>query len=82
MTSIILKSLALATVLVASAPAFAAPTSSPQKTTLKYDAKTQTYCVKEPATTGSRIGHTTCHTAKEWSALGLNMPKTTLLAQK
>ena len=82
MTSIILKSFALATVLVASAPAFAAPASSPQKTMLKYDAKTQKYCLTEVAATGSHIGRTTCQTAKQWSALGLNMPNTTLLAQK
>ena len=82
MTSIILKSLALASVLVASAPAFAAPSDPQQKTVLKYEAKTQKYCLTDPAVTGSRIGRTTCQTAKQWSALGLNMPKSTELAQK
>lgn len=81
MTSIILKSVTLATLLVASAPVFAAPTD-PQKTVLKYNAKTHKYCLTEPAITGSRIRQTTCQTAAEWSALGLDMPKSTLLAQK
>jgi hypothetical protein len=82
MTSIILKSFALATVLVASAPAFAGPITSPQTTVLKYDAKTQKYCLTDSAMTGSHIGRTTCQTAKQWAALGLQMPKATLLAQK
>ena len=81
MTSMILKSLALATVLVASAPAFAAP-ARPQQTVLKYDAKTRQYCLTEPAATGSLIGRKTCQTAAQWSEAGLNMPKSIELAQK
>lgn len=81
MTSNILKNVALAAVLVASGPALAAPTV-PEKTVLKYDAKTHKYCMTSPAVTGSRIRQTTCQTAVEWSALGFDMPKSTLLAQK
>ncbi|MES3081251.1 hypothetical protein [Sphingomonas faeni] len=82
MTSIILKSLALATVLVASAPAFAAPSNLQQKTVLKFDAKTGQYCVTEPAMTGTRINRKICRTAAQWSEAGLSMPKSTELAQK
>lgn len=82
MPSTILKSLIAATVLVGSAPVFAAPTEAPQKTLLKYDAKTQKYCLTEAATTGTRIDSITCRTSAQWSALGLNMPKTVVLAAK
>ncbi|SFO25937.1 hypothetical protein [Sphingomonas sp. OK281] len=82
MTTIFLKSLVAVAVLTASAPILAAPSGSTQKTVLKYDAKTQKYCLNEPAMTGSRIRQTTCKTAVEWSAAGLNMPKTVMLAQK
>ncbi|WP_380781573.1 hypothetical protein [Sphingomonas sp. R86520] len=83
MSSIILKSLAIAAVVATAAPAFAAP----GKTLLRYDAKQQKYCAIEPAMTGSHIQRTTCLTAAQWSANGLDMPKTlpadtTLLAQK
>ena len=82
MTSTILKSLALATVLVASAPAFAAPSDPQQKTVLKYEAKTGQYCLTELAMTGTRIDRKTCRTSAQWSEAGLNMPKATELAQK
>jgi len=82
MTPIFLKSLIAVAVLATSAPILAAPSGSVQKTVLKYDAKTQRYCVKEPAITGSRISQMTCKTAAQWSAAGLNMPKTVILAQK
>ena len=82
MTSIILKTLALATALVVSAPAFAAPSAPQQKMLLKYDAKTHKYCLTDPAVTGSRIDRTVCQTSAEWTARGLNMPKQTLLADK
>ena len=82
MTSMILKSLALASVLVASAPAFAAPSDPQQKTVLKYEVKTGQYCLTEPAATGSLIGRKTCQTAAQWSEAGLNMPKSIELAQK
>ena len=82
MTSIFLKSLVAVAVLATGVPALAAPQDSMQKTVLKYDAKTQKYCLNDPAVTGSRIGRTTCKTSAEWSAAGLNMPKTIALAQK
>jgi hypothetical protein len=84
MSSIILKSLAIAAVIGTAAPAFAAPA----KTVLKYDAKQQKYCLTDPAPTGSRIQRNTCLTSAQWSANGLDMPKTnapadvTLLAKK
>jgi len=82
MTPIFLKSLIAVSVLATSAPILAAPSGSAQKTVLKYNAKTQQYCLKESAVTGSRIDHVSCKTAAEWSAAGLNMPKTVMLAQK
>jgi hypothetical protein len=84
MSSIILKSLAIAAAVATAVPAFATPAT----TVLKYDAKQQKYCLADPAPTGSRIQRTTCLTAAQWSANGLDMPKTnapadaTLLAQK
>ncbi|RZL75051.1 MAG: hypothetical protein EOP66_11310 [Sphingomonas sp.] len=82
MTPIFVKSLIAVAVLATSAPILAAPTGSPQKTVLKYNAKTQKYCMNMPAITGSRIEQTVCKTSAEWSAAGLNMPKTVMLAQK
>ncbi len=82
MPSIILKSLVAAAVLATGAPVLAAPSNAPQKTTLTYNAKTQKYCMVEPASTGTRIDRVICHTSAEWSAAGLNMPKTTELAAK
>jgi len=73
MTPIFLKSLVAVAALAISVPAFAAPSTSTQTTVLKYDAKTQKYCMVEPAMTGSRIDRT---------AAGLNMPKAVMLARK
>lgn len=80
MRSIISTSLIAITALALGAPAFAAPSGTAQKTVLKYDAKTQKYCVTEAATTGTRIGRVTCLTSAQWSAQGLEMPKTVTLA--
>ncbi len=80
MSSIILT-LVAATALVSGAPALAAP-GSQTKTVLKYDAKSGKYCVTDPAITGSHLQRITCKTATQWSADGLDMPKTTVLAQK
>lgn len=81
MPSIILKSLIVATVFASSAPVLA-QSAAPQKTLLKYDAKSQKYCLTEAAMTGSRIDRVTCRTSAQWSAAGLNMPKTVVLAAK
>ena len=82
MPPMFLPSLVAVAALAVSVPTIAAPPSSTQKTTLKYNAKTQKYCMVEPAVTGSRIDQTICRTSAEWSAAGLNMPKAVLLAQK
>ena len=82
MTPIFLKSFVAVAALAISVPAFAAPSTSTQTTVLKYDAKTQKYCMVEPAMTGSRIDRTICKTSAEWSAAGLNMPKAVMLARK
>lgn len=82
MPPMFLPSLVSVAALAVSVPTIAAPPSSTQKTTLKYNAKTQKYCMVEPAVTGSRIDQTICKTSAEWSAAGLNMPKAVLLAQK
>lgn len=82
MTPIFLKSLIAFAAVATSVPILAAPSDSAQKTVLRYDAKTQKYCMNEPAVTGSRISQATCKTAKQWSAAGLNMPQTVALAQK
>ena len=82
MTPIFLPSLVAVAALAISAPTLAAPSGSTQKTALKYNAKTQKYCMVEPAVTGSRIDQTICRTSAEWSAAGLNMPKAMLLAQR
>ncbi len=82
MSSIILKSLIAATVFVSGAPVFAAPADAPQKTSLKYDAKTNKYCMTEAPVTGSHISRITCQTSVQWSAQGLDMPKTVILAAK
>lgn len=74
MPSLILNSFIAAAVLVTAAPSLAA--GSQPTTKLKYDAKTQKYCVTEPAATGSLLRKTTCRTATQWSAEGLDMPKT------
>lgn len=79
MSSFIRNSLIAATLLVSAAPVFAAGGSQPT-TELRYDAKTHTYCVLNPAVTGSRLQHKTCKTAAQWSAEGLDMPKTTITA--
>ncbi|MES3151479.1 hypothetical protein [Sphingomonas faeni] len=81
-SSNILKSLVVATVLATAAPVVAAPSDAPQKTTLTYNAKTHKYCMVELASTGSRVERITCHTSAQWSAAGLNMPKTMDLAAK
>ena len=81
MTSIFQKTLVAVAALAVSVPAFAAPSAATQKTVLKYDAKTQEYCLSESATTGSRIGRKICKSAAQWSAAGLDMPKTVVLAQ-
>ncbi|MEG3082945.1 hypothetical protein U1707_04765 [Sphingomonas sp. PB2P12] len=77
MSPFILKSLIVVTALVSAAPILAAGGSQPT-TELKYDARTQKYCVTDAATTGSRLRHTTCKTATQWSAEGLDMPKRTV----
>ncbi len=77
MPSFIRNSLIAATMLVSAAPVLAAGGSGPT-TRLTYDAKTQTYCVQDPAITGSHLSRRTCKTAAQWSADGLDMPKTTL----
>ncbi|MCK8457232.1 MULTISPECIES: hypothetical protein [Sphingomonas] len=76
MPSLILNSFIAAAVLVTAAPSLAAETQPTTK--LKYDAKTQKYCVTDPAVTGSHLRKTTCRTATQWSVAGLNMPKTDL----
>ena len=84
MPSIILRlvtATTIATALVVGAPALAASTS-PAKTVLKYDAKSGKYCVTDPAITGSHLQRITCKTATQWSSDGLDLPKTTMLAQK
>lgn len=78
MPSLILTSFIAAAVLVTAAPGFAAGSSQPT-TKLKYDAKTQKYCVTSPAVTGSHLTNTACKTATQWSAEGLDMPKTALV---
>jgi hypothetical protein len=84
MSSIILKSLAVAAAVATAVPAFAAPAT----TVLKYNAKQHKYCVTDPAPTGSHIERTTCLTVAQWSANGLDMSEAkapanaTLLAQK
>ncbi len=87
MPSTTLKRIALTAALIASgAPmlAAAAPKAAgtPEKTMLKYDAKTHKYCLTEPAVTGTRIDRVLCKTADRWAAAGLNMPKDLMLAQK
>lgn len=74
MSSFILKSFIVATALVSAAPVLAAGGSQPT-TELKYDAKTQKYCIIDPAVTGSHLPRKTCKTATQWSADGLDMPK-------
>lgn len=81
MPSTLLKSLIAVSVLVSNAPAFAAASDAPQKTKLKYNAKTRKYCMTEPATTGTLLDRVTCLTAAKWSAKGLDMPNSTLLEQ-
>ncbi|MES3101024.1 hypothetical protein [Sphingomonas faeni] len=80
MRSIISTSLLAITALAVGTPAFAAPSGAAYKTVLKYDAKTQKYCLTEAASTGSRIGRVTCLTSAQWTAQGLEMPKTVVLA--
>lgn len=81
MPSIILRSLVVTIAIVISGtPIFAATTNTPQKTLLKYDAKTRKYCLTQGAITGSHIERTTCQTPASWSAQGLNMPKAIVLA--
>lgn len=82
MTSIFLNSLVAVAALATSAPILAAPAGSTEKTVLKYDTKTQKYCMNAPAETGSRIGRTICKTVAEWSDAGLNMPEPLALAQR
>lgn len=82
MTPIVLKSLVAVAVLATSAPILAAPSRSTEKTLLRYDAKTDKYCLTVPAETGSRIGKTICKTAVQWSDAGLDMPKSVVLAQR
>ncbi len=78
MPSLILNSFIAATVLVTATPSLAA--GSQPTTKLKYDAKMQKYCVTDPAVTGSHLQNRTCKTAAQWSAAGLDMPKTTMVA--
>jgi hypothetical protein len=80
MTSIILKSLLFGAVLASTTPVFA-ETAKP-KTTLRYDAKTQLYCLTTEAITGSMISKVLCQSAAKWTAAGLDMPKTPMLAQR
>lgn len=82
MPSIILKSLAVVALVAASAPALAVQSGSPEKTVLRYDAKTRKYCVTESAVTGSHLRKETCMTVAQWSAAGLDMPKPLIVAQK
>ena len=80
MPSTILKSLVAAAALASALPAFAMPVQTSTRTVLKYDARTQKYCVTDPAPTGSHIMQITCKTADEWTAAGLRMPTRTASA--
>ncbi|KQN27194.1 MULTISPECIES: hypothetical protein [unclassified Sphingomonas] len=76
MPSLILNSFIAAAMVVTAAPALAGETQP--TTALKYDAKTQKYCLTDPAVTGTHLQRKTCKSATQWSADGLDMPKTTM----
>jgi hypothetical protein len=81
MTSILRKSLLVGAILASATPAFAQPDSK-DTTTLRYNAKTHLYCLTTEPNTGSFIPAVTCQSAAKWTAAGLNMPKSVMLAQR